>query len=288
MMTREHKIALILGFALVLVVGVLVSDHLSGAREAKLVKIELPEQTDVPITRPHAPELQRFALAKPTDDDRLSHIGESAASRSVQENPPATPLAAAPVDERTMLESIRKSVNEAMRDLRNGNGPQPAIQTEPRNTITMGEPQGRARGRDTNSGEVRIHIVRKGETLWSIAERYYGTGFVHEDLRRYNQSRIRSATALNPGLTLLIPSRRDLGMPPRSDLSQNTTNASPAGRDRASTSTYVVKKGDTLSEISLDRLGTSKRWEEILELNSDKLDEATDIAVGMKLRLPRR
>ncbi len=30
-MTREHKLALILGFALVLVVGVLVSDHISGA-----------------------------------------------------------------------------------------------------------------------------------------------------------------------------------------------------------------------------------------------------------------
>jgi len=35
-MTRDHKVALIVGFALVLVVGVLISDHMSAAQEAEM------------------------------------------------------------------------------------------------------------------------------------------------------------------------------------------------------------------------------------------------------------
>ena len=34
--TREHKLALIIGFSLVLVVGVLISDHFSKARSAQV------------------------------------------------------------------------------------------------------------------------------------------------------------------------------------------------------------------------------------------------------------
>ncbi|MFN7020841.1 MAG: hypothetical protein ACK4WH_05885, partial [Phycisphaerales bacterium] len=41
-MTREHKLALIIGFTLVLVVGVLISDHFSKAHEARL-RTEMPE-----------------------------------------------------------------------------------------------------------------------------------------------------------------------------------------------------------------------------------------------------
>jgi len=283
MMTREQKVAIILGFALVLVVGVLVSDHLSGAREAKLVEIELPEQGDLPITRPFNAEPQRFAQStEPEINERLSHLDDET---PIRDAPPATAFASAPQDEQTMLESIRQGVNEAMRDLRNGNGPRPAMQTEPRNAITMGAPQ--RRPRQSDPGEVRTHIVRQGETLWAICEMYYGTGFVHDELRRYNSSRIRSTTGLRPGLTLLIPDRNGLGNAPPATAAKNPTIAHQ-NRAQAGTRTYVVKKGDTLSEISLAELGTSKRWEEILELNSDKLDEATDIAIDMKLKLPAR
>lgn len=286
-MTREQKVALILGFALVLVVGVLVSDHLSGAREATLVDIELPEQEDRPVFRTHDDE-PRFAQTPPINNQPagfLDHLDEEPAESVAA--PDELPVLAMgdPVDESTMLDSIRESVRDAMHELRNGNGPSPAIQTEPR-TITMGEPVGRSRDTATaGSGEVRVHVVRKGETLWSIAERYYGTGFVHQDLLRYNSARIRSASDLNPGLNLLIPDRRDLGSaPPTAAATRPTTTPAPT----VATRTYTVVKGDTLSEISQKQLGTAKRWEEIMELNAGSLDEPTDLYVGQKLKLPAR
>ena len=47
---------------------------------------------------------------------------------------------------------------------------------------------------------------------------------------------------------------------------------------------YVVKKGDTLSGISRDQLGTATRWQEIAELN--KLEHPYRIKVGQTLELP--
>ncbi|NQT46865.1 MAG: LysM peptidoglycan-binding domain-containing protein [Candidatus Omnitrophica bacterium] len=53
--------------------------------------------------------------------------------------------------------------------------------------------------------------------------------------------------------------------------------------------TYVVQKGDTLSEISAksEIYGTSKKWREIFEANRDILKRPEAIRVGQALRIPR-
>lgn len=48
---------------------------------------------------------------------------------------------------------------------------------------------------------------------------------------------------------------------------------------------YEVQSGDTLSEISLKLLGTSKRTKEIMELNG--IDDPKRIRAGAKLKIPR-
>jgi len=52
---------------------------------------------------------------------------------------------------------------------------------------------------------------------------------------------------------------------------------------------YVVKKGETLSQISQkpEVYGTSKRWKEIFEANRDQISNPDKIVPGMKLRVPR-
>jgi LysM repeat protein len=50
---------------------------------------------------------------------------------------------------------------------------------------------------------------------------------------------------------------------------------------------YKVREGDTLSEISQKLLGTVKRMNELITMNSDKIRDADDIRVGMELRYRR-
>ena len=64
---------------------------------------------------------------------------------------------------------------------------------------------------------------------------------------------------------------------------QSNPIATTSNRSKNPLGGYVVKAGDTLSEISLKQLGTATRWKEIEELNGVN---ANQLKVGMKLRLP--
>ena len=54
------------------------------------------------------------------------------------------------------------------------------------------------------------HIVRKGETLWGIAERYYGHGRFQKVIHQANRSVIKNSDHLRPGWRLLIPDPQEV------------------------------------------------------------------------------
>ncbi len=54
----------------------------------------------------------------------------------------------------------------------------------------------------------RVHVVRSGESLWTISKRYYGKGEFHERLIRANKRRLQKGNRITPGLRLIIPPLR--------------------------------------------------------------------------------
>lgn len=71
-MTREHKLALIVGFSLILLVGVLISDHLSRARESRLVEVAADDATSGVAPVPQLPgpfEVLASRTVEPAPDD---------------------------------------------------------------------------------------------------------------------------------------------------------------------------------------------------------------------------
>ena len=52
------------------------------------------------------------------------------------------------------------------------------------------------------AGTHTIHIVLKGESLWSISEFYHGHGFKHIHIADHNE--LRNANHIEPGDTLII------------------------------------------------------------------------------------
>lgn len=125
------------------------------------------------------------------------------------------------------------------------------------------------------------YTVQPGDTLWMIAERFYGSGYEYPRLVEANAGRIMAdgrrfteAGVILPGWTLLIP-------PPN-----------PTSSD--SQYTYLVKSGDTLARIAEHALGDASRWTEIFELNRGKavlpdgriFTEPDLIWPGLELQLP--
>ncbi|WP_298864849.1 LysM peptidoglycan-binding domain-containing protein [uncultured Gimesia sp.] len=63
-------------------------------------------------------------------------------------------------------------------------------------------------------------------------------------------------------------------------------NTNPVQSNSAQVRIHTVRSGETLSEISIRYLGTSRKYQEIFKLNRDQLRSPNDIREGMKLRIP--
>ncbi len=212
-MTQENKFALIIGFALLLVVGILVSDHL--AEVARGAPANLAVKVD-PMAAHPAGRIEFQPLL---------------AARSAPEADP----------------------------LNLTNAPEPAT-----------------------TGTDRLHAVGLRETLTSIAVTYYGQPELAMALARHNE--LPNPDRLKAGVRLIIPPQALL-------LDQQSTNSALAPRDTAANqrdtfTTYTVRSGDTLSELSQQLMGSTRDMNRLISLNPKVLSNPDALRVGMVLRYP--
>lgn len=297
-MNREQKIALILGFAVILVVGVLVSDHWSRARELELADAAEGDGgvvQQIPVAAlPGPAEVVRESFA-------LGDVGGSPAP-SVPASDPAPPPSV-PSEVVTITQGSSEPVSPLGSAL-DGAGAQP-------NWLSRFERLAQEAGRvlpeaarlDTTpelaasfepvlhrpepaaSQPVR-HIVAKNESLFAIAKRYYGDGGKWRRIAEANPGKVSESGGIREGVTLVIPgAEAPAGESPRSSPERN----GPVERVIASAaSQYTVKKNDSLSEIAQRLLGSSKRMGEIVAANRGRINDPDDIRVGMVLTIPSK
>lgn len=120
------------------------------------------------------------------------------------------------------------------------------------------------------------HEVTKGESLWSIAEDYYGSGYNWTDVAEENKL---SDYSLEIGQILSIPD-----VSPKEPTSTSDTLESEKGPAITGNS-YTVVKGDSLWKIAVSAYGDGYRWTDIAEANN--LDNPNVIHSGNVLVLPR-
>jgi len=273
-MSREQKLALLIGFALVLVVGVVVSDHFSTAMHAELEPATEEEvRTQVIAALPESEEQRRLT---PNLETQL-------ASRApIQTQPPGSepPSFSAGAALSETLASARRT----MENIGNGLRSAPvAAQSDPIPVIEMGrvelvEPP-------TYDGPIATHVVERGESLWGIAERRYGEGRLHEALAKFNDGVVGAGGIVRVGSKLKIPPKDVLlGKQSLARGNREAGTREESGADEAER-TYTVQKGDTLGEIAQRELGSAKRWREIVRLN--EVEDPDRVPVGTVLKLPR-
>ena len=67
-----------------------------------------------------------------------------------------------------------------------------------------------------------------------------------------------------------------------------TASGNMAVEPAGDTKTYVVKKGDSLSEIAQREMGDGDRWKELYEANKDAVGDNPDlIQPGTELTIPK-
>ncbi|MCK4871371.1 MAG: LysM peptidoglycan-binding domain-containing protein [Phycisphaerales bacterium] len=254
-MTRENKLGLIIGFGIVLLVGVFISDHFSAGSNEQLAPLG---QTSRSVTHATTP-IDIVAMTAAPERDPLSDLTPRA-----QRQPQSADRA------------------EAMRDDR----PVIAI-TEP---LTMGDPQaglligppttGNQAGarpvrttRATTPTTTITHTVSKNDTLYGIAQRYYGDGDRWGEIHRANNDRIPDEDCLPVGTVLRIPG----------------VQAAPAqspGTQPARPRTYRIKPGDVLSVVAQNLTGSARNTQRLFEANRNVIRDIDRLPVGIEIRIP--
>jgi nucleoid-associated protein YgaU len=107
----------------------------------------------------------------------------------------------------------------------------------------------------------RTYKVKRGDSLSKIAEQQLGDADRWPELFVLNRAQIRHRDRITVGQVLILPA----------------TPLQPAPR------LYKVRRGDTLSKIAEQQLGSANRWPEIFRLNRDIISDPDRITPGQLL-----
>lgn len=159
---------------------------------------------------------------------------------------------------------------------------------------------------DTISG--RSYKVRKGDTLWSIAEAKYQSGYNYTDIVTANK--LRSANSIEVGQVLTLPdvpsklntvkkiqvkvqvtvkptlkpSIKPSLTPLPTQIAKQTT---PQPKISITGTSYTIQKGDHLWGIAVRAYGDGYKWTKIWNANKKMISNPNLIYAGNKLVLPR-
>ena len=129
-------------------------------------------------------------------------------------------------------------------------------------------------------------MVESGETLYGIAQQYYGRGMAWRDLAEANPD-------LKPG-RLLVGQKVVIPGPNRTGEKEPVADArvvreevrtAPATKPEAEARYHVVAEGESLYTIAARYYGSGHQWRRIQEANASSLDD-WQIRPGMKLLVP--
>lgn len=130
------------------------------------------------------------------------------------------------------------------------------------------------------------HTVARGDSLSSIAKKYYGDGSKWTEIAKANS--IANPSRIFAGTVLSIP---QIGAPtslpktaagPDQQLAQGSTTVQPG-------TSYTVQKGDTLWNLSIKAYGSGFEWYKIEAANTPILRNSLGkpiIVPGQVLRIP--
>lgn len=309
-MARETKVGLIVGLGVILFVSIFVSDYLSQPESDEtlhgVASLNFVEQT----TNQTAFTLVREEDTGPTgpmtsrDLRNLAAVGLEAiedihgAPASITPPPfreagqslthpinDSTPLAQAPASQSAapIGDAIPIDDSHLVRDHQLDVRPTgPGIDTLS-DTIRIKIPDPTS---PAPQSLTRKHTVKPGETLTAIARQHYdGDGNLWRSIRDANPGKVGANGEIVQGVVLIIPKRSIQAQGSVGELTQlETGHRDRPHRQRVRMVT--VKEGQTLSELAAEHLGAAGKWQMIMDVNTDKMNDPRQLRAGMKLRIP--
>jgi nucleoid-associated protein YgaU len=304
-MTRETKIGLLVGLAFIIVIGILLSDHLTSSTEpppATLTQVgqsvrtaaATPAANVAPVTQvaaptqvaPQNPVLTQNEVAPPAPPVQIIAIGPAAEQHSpLVTHTPVQMMQAAPVDPTpfalpeppiTRTPSVADPIAQAA--LQHGE------QIVALESVHSAAPSASRTAWSEALNGMREYKAEDGDSLSKMASKFFGS-----NTKSNRDAIIKANPTLQQNPDLVVAGRTYL-IPPTANIAGTITT--PAPRPAAPTTSdghwYTVKAGDNLTKIALEQLGTTAAVQAIKDLNKESLKGGDTIFVEMKLRLPAK
>jgi nucleoid-associated protein YgaU len=169
-MTREHKLALVVGFGLILFVGILITDHLAAD------------------TREH----ESLPTARIMDTEPITLLGRD--TTPLTPEPPSRPILEIPSRGAEIVLSPSSETPPAV--------PMRAVNTDRSRVVPEGSLAGRGVTTPPPASD-RVHVVTRGQTFSSIAQAVYGDAGLWKRIANANPN--IDPRRLQPGMRLTIP-----------------------------------------------------------------------------------
>lgn len=156
------------------------------------------------------------------------------------------------------------------------------LQTQPqKETVSEGK---------TPEGLPTKHVVSKGESLWTIAQQYYGSGYNWVDIASANS--LKHPNQLVEGTQLTIPN-----VPAKkltNSLMKESSNAMAPSITSTNTtmsiseSSYTVQEKDSLWSVAVRAYGDGYQWPKLYQANRESIGRNPNrLEQGITLQIPR-
>lgn len=185
---------------------------------------------------------------------------------------PAVPVSARAVSATSVTNAPAPSVGRGM-ELRPLGPPNGASAATPAESVRARSPRA-AVAAPRQAANHKSVTVRRGDTLWGLAEKHLGSGSRYQEIAKLNYGRVQSdgraltdAHWIYPGWVLHLPTAAGGRQPSINELS---VGKPPTAAEERS---HTVRQGDTLWAIAERYLGDGQRYREIYELNAGRTQE---------------
>lgn len=348
-MTRETKVGLLVGMGVILLIGIIISDHLSQVNDQRPAAESMtgfaeraqesinslvepaPEPAATPMARRDGSVLQRVQpvptpremerprweqTAQPPQAQpgmpelpRAYNVDQSRVTAREEASPMGQPMSAATHPGRAAFVAgdvptltLSHETPERTR-LASAEGSPMAFDATAMAPVTSEHTDAalaaatREAAAPQPSGTEFIHYVKEGETLYAIAEKFYGSGDYWKSIAQYNPGKVMANGQVRPNVRLVIPNLAGLAQlgpdfvpvggdaPGRIRLAQGEAPSGPGAPVKAER-TIEVEEGDTLTKLASEHLGSAGAWRKLLDANRGRLSRPEDLRAGMKLVLP--